>query len=415
MKQTLLIGCCLFQLAAFGQQNFQVPLDYTFATQGIDGPNNYANGGSLPTTYDGTSALNWFSTPNTAIQLTTSQSCVFPGNSSYQPTDNFSLVIRAKIDMDDVAAITGGGKSYTLWSNGPHFLAMTDDGNGDYVLSGGVKNGGPSFGYQVTNLSYNGLLANAIDAGWVTFYLVYEQNTQTGNSSLNLSFNGYAANDNSATTTETALLDLAYDNPTNEFVLGANPNDQDVEFKGMIDYCYFYNYRLSLAQRDQFDATVCEKLTVGSTTLTPKEPYDANLTYDWCSVTNPGSGDVFTSTGVTTFSFTPTTSGTYMCKIGFGGIYTTYTEYAAMTISSAGLQESALDEFQIYPNPASSTITIENSVGANITIRDLAGKQVKTVENNTDSQVTISDLKQGVYLVYLEKNGNLSFGRFIKE
>lgn len=415
MKKILLFGCCLFQVAAFSQQNFQIPLDYAFATQCIDGPNSYANSGSIPSVYDGTSTMNWFSIPNTAIQLTTSQSCVFPGNSAYQPTDNFSLVIRAKIDMDDVAAITSGGQSYTLWSNGPHFLAMSDDGNGDYVLSGGVKNGGPSFGYQVTNLGYNGLLANAIDAGWVTFYLIYDQNTQTGNSSLNLAFNGSGANDNSATTTESGLLDLAYDNPTNEFILGANPNDTDVDFGGMIDYCYFYDYRLSLAQRDQFDATVCEKLTVGTTTLTPKEPYDANLTYDWCSVTNPGSGDVFTSTGISTYSFTPTSSGTYMCKIGFGGVYTTYTEYAVMTVSSVGLNELAKDEFQIYPNPASSIITIENALNATIRVCDLTGKQVMAIENNMDAQLNVSELNKGIYIVRIEKDGNSSTGRFVKE
>lgn len=339
MKKILLFGCCLFQVAAFSQQNFQIPLDYVFATQGIDGPNNYVNGGTVPTSYDGTSTINWFSTANTAFQLQNGQHCTFAGSSTLQPTDNFSLVIRVKIDIDDVETITNDGKAFTIWNNGPHGLFINSDGNGGFELLGSVKNG-VGFGNQTAILPYDGFLANAMN-GWVTFHLMYEQNTATNESKLYLSFNGSNTNDNSTISTEPGLADLMYDNPTNDFHIGANPSDQDLAFDGIIDYCYFYDHKLTAAQLNQFDATVCEKLTVGSTTLTPKEPYDANLTYDWCTVTNDGSGDVFTSTGSTGYSFTPTVSGTYMCKIGFGGMYTTYTEYAVMTVSSVGLNEAA--------------------------------------------------------------------------
>lgn len=413
MKQTLLLGCCLFQLAAFGQQNFQIPLDYVFATQGIDGPNNYANGGSIPSSYDGTSTVNWFSTPNTAFQLQNAQHCTFAGNSTLQPTDNFSLVIRAKIDIADVETITNDGKAFTIWNNGPHGLFINSDGNGGFELLGSVKNG-VGFGNQTAVLPYDGYLANAMN-GWVTFYLMYEQNTTNNESKLYLSFNGSSTNDNATISTEPSLADLLYDNPTNDFHIGANPNDADLAFDGIIDYCYFYDYTLTLAQRDQFDATVCEKLTVGSTTLAPKEPYDANLTYDWCTVTNDGNGDVFTSTGSTGYSFTPSVSGTYMCKISFGGMYTTYTEYAVMTVSGVGLDEATKDIVQIYPNPANQTIIIENTLGATIRILDLAGKQVMTIENNMELQLNITDLKNGLYIVQVEKDGNSSTGRFVKE
>lgn len=415
MKKTLLLVCGLFQLAAFGQQNFQIPLDYVFATQGIDGPNNYANGGTVPSAYDGTSTLNWFSTPNSAFQLQNGQYCSFAGNAAFQPTENFSLVIRIKIDLDDVQTITDDGKAYTIWMNGPQGLFITSDGNGGYLLLGSVKNGTGMGGHQNASLSSIGLLENAIMGGWVTFYLVYEQNTTTNESKLNVSFNGVGGNDNSATTVSQGINDLVYDNPTNDFYIGANPNDPDLAFDGMIDYCYFYNYRLSLAQRDQFDATVCEKLTGGTTTLTPREPYDANLTYDWCAVTNAGSGDVFTSTGISTYSFTPSTSGTYMCKIGFGGLYTTYTEYRVMTVSDVGLNELAKDEIQIYPNPASASIMIENTLNANIRILDLAGKQAMAIENNSELQLNVAELTNGIYIVQFVKDGKISTGRFVKQ
>lgn len=415
MKQTLLLACSLFHLATYSQQNFQIPLDYVFATQGIDGPNNYANGGTVPSSYDGTSTINWFSTPNSAFQLQNGQHCSFAENAAFQPTENFSMVIRVKIDLDDVEAITDDGKAYTIWMNGPHGLFITSDGNGGYLLLGSVKNGVGMGGHQNVTMTSVGLLENAIMGGWVTFYLVYEQNTATNESKLNVSFNGSAGNDNSATTVSQGLNDLVYDAPTNELYIGANPNDPDLAFDGMIDYCYLYNYRLSLAQRDQFDATVCEKLTVGSSTLEPLEPNDVNLTYDWCSVTNNGSGDVFTSTGITTYSFTPSTSGTYMCKIGFGGLYTTYTEYRVMTVSGVGLDELVKDDLQVYPNPASSMITVENALNANIHILDLTGKQVMAIENNNGTQLNVADLTNGIYIVQAEKDGQISSTRLIKE
>lgn len=413
MKRNLLIAACLITTSIFGQQTFQIPLDYVFATQGIDGPNNYANGGTIPSSYDGTSTLNWFSTANTAFQLQNGQHCTFAGNSTLQPTDNFSLVIRAKIDIDDVEAITNDGKAFTIWNNGPHGLFINSDGNGGFELLGSVKNG-VGFGNQTVTLPYDGFLANAMN-GWVTYYLMYEQNTTTNESKLYLSFNGSNSNDNATISTEPALADLMYDNPTNDFHIGANPNDQDLAFDGIVDYCYFYDYLLSSSDCSQFDANVCEKLTIGSTTLVPKEPYDANLTYDWCIVTNDGTGDAFTSTGATGYSFTPSASGTYMCKIGFGGMYTTYTEYATMTVSGVGLNEVAMDAFHIFPNPASSSFNVEDALGATVQLIDFSGKILNTLSNYQGESIDVSSLSKGVYVILISNSAKIRTVRFIKE
>jgi hypothetical protein len=60
--------------------------------------------------------------------------------------------------------------------------------------------------------------------------------------------------------------------------------------------------------------------------------------------------------------------------------------------------------FSIYPNPAKSTITIENKSELNISkikIVDLLGKEVKviTVSNSDKQIIDISNLKRGIYLV----------------
>ena len=77
----------------------------------------------------------------------------------------------------------------------------------------------------------------------------------------------------------------------------------------------------------------------------------------------------------------------------------------------------AVDEFKktdmikIYPNPASSTITIENnssSIITSITISDINGRKVLEAKNDK-SNIDISSLVKGVYLVKVSSdNGNVT-------
>jgi len=77
---------------------------------------------------------------------------------------------------------------------------------------------------------------------------------------------------------------------------------------------------------------------------------------------------------------------------------------AKITIRFLVLGWSAQD-FRIFPNPTSDLLTIE---GASYTIgylTDLSGKVVKTFKGNT-STVSLQDLRDGIYLLKLEKDGD---------
>ena len=71
----------------------------------------------------------------------------------------------------------------------------------------------------------------------------------------------------------------------------------------------------------------------------------------------------------------------------------------------------------VYPNPASSVLTIKNAAaGQLVSIYNITGQNVKNVKlNSFNSQISISDLKQGIYVMkVLDKEDDSSVVRFIK-
>ena len=88
--------------------------------------------------------------------------------------------------------------------------------------------------------------------------------------------------------------------------------------------------------------------------------------------------------------------------------------------SSVGISENALSSVvssvvEIYPNPATSTLTIESNVKIlTVDILDASGRKVKTVVPS-NSTVDISELVSGIYFFHLyTENGN-TIKKIIKE
>jgi hypothetical protein len=79
-----------------------------------------------------------------------------------------------------------------------------------------------------------------------------------------------------------------------------------------------------------------------------------------------------------------------------------------------GQTEMQLDSPNIYPNPASELIMI-NNVSGDITIHDISGKIVYSITEYEGEQISISHLNKGVYTVDFVFNGNKVTKRFIKE
>ena len=82
-----------------------------------------------------------------------------------------------------------------------------------------------------------------------------------------------------------------------------------------------------------------------------------------------------------------------------------------------GITEASSNaSLSMFPNPASSVLTVHTSGAEKISIYDLQGRFMKSVKANQDqTQVPVSDLAPGVYLVKVISDTGISCGRFMKE
>jgi hypothetical protein len=75
----------------------------------------------------------------------------------------------------------------------------------------------------------------------------------------------------------------------------------------------------------------------------------------------------------------------------------------------------------IYPNPSSTTITVELSrtltiKNAILTINTMSGQQLITRQiTEPKTQIDISNLPQGVYFVRLTNDRTVEIGKFVKQ
>ena len=80
--------------------------------------------------------------------------------------------------------------------------------------------------------------------------------------------------------------------------------------------------------------------------------------------------------------------------------------------STAAVEENELN-FSVFPNPASTTLTINGGYGANYTIFDQLGRQVDL--GTVNGPLNIESLENGTYILRLDLNEKSSFVRFIKK
>ena len=93
-------------------------------------------------------------------------------------------------------------------------------------------------------------------------------------------------------------------------------------------------------------------------------------------------------------------------------------EYIASFASVTGIEESAVSEIALFPNPATDILNITSSETiSEIEIVNVMGQVVKRMEVNSDNAVCdVEDLKAGVYVVRIHTEGTVvSQRKFVKE
>jgi hypothetical protein len=81
-----------------------------------------------------------------------------------------------------------------------------------------------------------------------------------------------------------------------------------------------------------------------------------------------------------------------------------------MNFSPASVEEVNATNLSVYPNPASDVITVTSSLSEGmITITDVSGKLVKTVElNGLSTSLNTSGLNNGVYYITVSNGTSTS-------
>lgn len=82
--------------------------------------------------------------------------------------------------------------------------------------------------------------------------------------------------------------------------------------------------------------------------------------------------------------------------------------------NTAGIEDiQSKSRLHIFPNPVQDILHFENASGE-LTVFDLAGKQVLQIESESITAVNVSGLNKGMYLLKINNGGQISQSRFEK-
>jgi hypothetical protein len=147
-------------------------------------------------------------------------------------------------------------------------------------------------------------------------------------------------------------------------------------------------------------ATTVNEITISATAT--------GATYQWINCANNQA-----ISGATSQSYTATANGDYAVIVTQNNCSDTS---ACTTFSTIGINELSAS-FNLYPNPATSAVTIASSQSIEqIVITDLSGKVILILtEKELNQTIDVSDLSRGMYLVKVISQGNQITKQFVKE
>jgi hypothetical protein len=156
--------------------------------------------------------------------------------------------------------------------------------------------------------------------------------------------------------------------------------------------------------------TIVNTVVVSGVQMTANQ---SSATYQWIDCAN-GNAII---TGQTAQSYTATVNGQYAVIITRNGCTDTSN---CITINSAGLENLDLLNIKLYPNPVSSTLTVDFGQTVdldNIELTDALGRMIQKFKNFKGNQIQIDLAKEsdGVYFLNLNHAENSKTLRVIKQ
>jgi hypothetical protein len=94
-----------------------------------------------------------------------------------------------------------------------------------------------------------------------------------------------------------------------------------------------------------------------------------------------------------------------------------YLDNIKMVTAPVGIKKTDAVNLSVYPNPASDQLNVQARGMTSVTILDVLGKSVKSVQLQGEDRATISveDLSQGVYFITIEATGGSKTTKFLKK
>ena len=63
----------------------------------------------------------------------------------------------------------------------------------------------------------------------------------------------------------------------------------------------------------------------------------------------------------------------------------------------------------VFPNPANNVINVENAAGSQISLFNITGQEVLSIEvANANAAINVADLAEGIYVVRVNNNGKVA-------
>lgn len=116
--------------------------------------------------------------------------------------------------------------------------------------------------------------------------------------------------------------------------------------------------------------------------------------------------------------------GVYNAKQSYSGTLVKYDNIKFSAVSHrpafANVSEWISSKFNVYPNPATKTVNINNSENIQInqvTIYDIGGKKLseQRYNNEAEIQLNVENLSSGTYIMHLETIQGIAIKKFIKK
>jgi hypothetical protein len=97
------------------------------------------------------------------------------------------------------------------------------------------------------------------------------------------------------------------------------------------------------------------------------------------------------------------------------GNFSNWTTISFTTLSTAGIEEQETISLSAYPNPTSGLVTISGQTTGIVTLTNLKGQQLMTIDLEQTSSFDISDLESGLYFVVYTNGNQNALIKVIKE